>query len=191
MVVAVGCSFNTLWILKPSYWAGSWCPSPMTPNIECILTQKNFSIPFHRFLDWSATTFKPSHNQTFPLNTWMCQYLNMQRAHTDLFSPKAQTIYWVQLLCVGTHTAKSFPRNYSSCLSRTWLLPVTYSDYGPCDTHEIWHVRNNWNQAKACRAIARRRSYGHGGADIFRAAVRLRPQEGRLEGNKPFKPRGR
>lgn len=99
----------------------------------------------------------------------------------------------VQLLCVkeSREHKKEFPRNYSSCLARTWLLPVTYSDYGPCDTHEIWHVRNNWNQAKACKAKAQRLSSGHGGADIFRAAVRFRPQEGRLEGNKPFKPQGR
>lgn len=102
----------------------------------------------------------------------------------------AQDLPSTTSMCRNIHS-KEFARNYSSHLSRTWLLPVTYSDDGACDAHEIWHVRNNWNQAKACRAIARRRSSGHGGADIFRAAVRLRPQEGRLEGNKPFKPRGR
>lgn len=132
----------------------------------------------------SQADFFPQH-----MNEWISQHAT--RAHW-LVLTEGHTKGLPSTTSVRRNThSKEFPRNYSSCLSRTWLLPVTYSDCGPCDAHEIWHVRNNWNQAKACRAIARRRSNGHGGADIFRAAVRLRPQEGRLEGNKPFKPRGR
>lgn len=66
------------------------------------------------------------------------------------------------------------------------FFPETYSDFARWDVHEIWHIRNNWNQAKACRAIAWPCSSGPRGADTFRTAIRLRPQEGTLEGNKPL-----
>lgn len=68
----------------------------------------------------------------------------------------------------------------------TLFFPETCSDFARWDVHEIWHIRNNWNQAKACRAIAQPCSSGPRGADIFRTAIRIRPQEGTLEGNKPL-----